>query len=138
MDVKVPRILTDPAQMARSVWEYWVTALKTDGIEGSEDMPDWDEMETEEKESFVEAFRTQIIKHVEGLVESFEFESSLDEAFDSAKPNPLMYTDEHVRKAATALCYICGRVGVSLPGKSCSACYFSHVNPTLMRRPKNA
>lgn len=140
MDTKVPSILTDPSQMARAVWEYWITTLKTDGTEGSEDMPDWDEMGDEEKESFVEAFRTQIVNHVEDFVEAVQFEDSLDEAFDAAKPTPPTYTDKHIREAQTkgdvAFCYICNRVGVSAAGKVCARCYFSHVNPQIMRREK--
>lgn len=140
MDPKVPSILTDPEQMARAVWEYWVTVLKTDGADGAEDMPDWDEVEEEQKETFIEAFRSQIAKHFKDYLEAVEFEHSLDDAFDAAKPTPPMYTDKHIREAQTkgdvAACYICARSGVSQAGKVCSRCYFSHVNPQIMRREK--
>lgn len=142
MDVKVPNILTDPEQMARSIWEYWATAGKTDELEDFE-VPDWDELGDEERNLFVEACRSQVVKHIEAYVEEVQFESSLDDAFDAAKPTPPMYTDKHIRKTAetkgdVALCYICASAGVSQAGRVCSRCYFSHINHIVPRREKRA
>lgn len=139
MNTKIPSILLDSEQMACAVWEYWIAVLKTDEIDDS--FPEWGEVDEEQRRTFIEAFRTQVVKHVRNYAEAVEFETSLDKAFDSVKPTPPMYTDKHLRgetKGSVALCYICAHIGVSRAGRVCSHCYFSHVNHMAPEREKNA
>lgn len=112
-----PDHLLDADQLARNIWEFWVSVCKTDRLVDAEEMPDWDEMDDGLKLCFVEALSTQVVKPLQRYTQDVEFESSLDATFSDIQ--------EGQPKAIP--CYVCARNPVSQPGKVCSTCFRSHI-----------
>lgn len=117
--------------MARAVWEFWVSVLKTDNVIQAEEMPDWDEMEDELQDRFVEAFSSQIVKPLRNYVEALEFDRSFDKAFEEARATlPI--------EERQFMCYICDARPVKRYGKICGVCFDSHVPvPDSYRRVRH-
>ena len=114
--ITAPKQLTDPAHMAKAVWEYWVSVLRTDRVVNSEEMPDWDDVEDEMKYCFIEALTHEVVKPLKVHLENIEFDSSLDDTFaDLAK------------EKRQIPCYVCGSNPVSEGGKVCPICWYSHM-----------
>ena len=121
-----PEHLLDAEKLARQLWDYWVSLMNTDQVEGVEEVPVWDENEDDVKDCFLEAVEYQITKPLQKYEDDREFESSLDEAFTDVRPTPPQYEPEEKQRA----CYICARNPVRDAGGICSICRHSHVKWT--------
>jgi hypothetical protein len=121
----IPADLLDSDDIARQLWEYWVSLMKTDGVIEGDEMPDWDEMEDETLLCFKEAVDHTVSGPLRKFSADLDFETSLDEAFEEARPTPPQY---QAVQAQAVPCYICGRNPVPRNGKVCGNCRHSHLS----------
>lgn len=100
--MRVPEHFTDGEELSKTVWDFWVTIMKTDRVLNSDQFPKWDELDKEWKQRFLEAVTSQIVGPL---------------SLALMKP-----------ENATIPCYTCGDVVVSYPGQLCTRCYYTHIH----------
>lgn len=125
MDLAHPAHLLDAETIARNLWDEWVTLMKTDGLIESDEVPDWNEAEEEQRLCFLDAVAAQVVKPVKDYVDAVEFESSLDDTFNAARPTPPQHYTGPAREYP---CYICARNVVYEYGKICATCHHCHID----------
>lgn len=97
----VPEYLRDGSTLAKAVWEYWTSIMRTDKVIKDEDFPTWDNLDDGMKTTLVETLTMHVVKPIEVAL--------------TAPEN------------AVAACYTCAAVAVSYPGQMCTKCYYELV-----------
>jgi hypothetical protein len=110
----IQEVLLDENQAAAALYTYWISLLRTDKVDGADDVGEWDTIPDDYRIDFIEAVRVTIVDPLRKYVEEVEFEKNLDQAFQNTNvPGPP--------------CYVCGTNTVPSAGQICGPCSYSHL-----------
>lgn len=125
MDTKRPEGLLDAEELAKHLWDWWVTVMKTDAVKDAQDLPEWDDVPQDMRQAFIEACSNQVCYPLQQYVDAVEFEKGVDEEFariekNVPRPTPKMYSGGKSR-VITTKCYVCDSAAAEA-GELCSSC----------------
>jgi hypothetical protein len=110
--LKLPDRLTDPGKIAEEVYGFWVQVMRTDGVEGVEEMPDWTDVPKDVRDRLVESLKNNVSEPILRFAQACESELRAANA---------------LFEKGDSLCYVCGKNDVSDAGRVCGSCYYTHV-----------
>ena len=128
---EIPEILLDAESLAKNIYDYWVSTLRTDLPGEAGGWPSWDDTEDVYKQNFVESVRVGVVDLLKRLKEEMEFESRLDASFSDSEVVPTEVAPTPARYSA---CYSCERQPVHNPGDMCLACLYTHTGVRVGRK----
>jgi len=107
----ISKDLLDEKILAKELYNYWMSLLKTDKAEGVDATMSWDSLDDPFRQDFEEAVRTVIVIDLKDYVQDVEKNGKFED------PN----TPKHFP------CYICSGVAVQYAGGVCNNCAFNHL-----------
>ena len=112
-----PAHLLDHWVLARKVYEYWMSVLRTDNVPEEETIS-WEDMDKVYQEDFAEAIRVHVTELFQGYLDE-----SIREAVDveTSRPDPVQVDPSKW----TSACYSCEKYAVPETGKMCAYCHYA-------------
>lgn len=107
----VQEYLFDPERVAQATFDYWIQLLRTDKVEGADDMVLWKDLAVHFREDLIEAFDAYVSKPLRQFAATRASDAYSSQTV-KVKPIP---------------CYICERRSVPQVGTVCDGCASSHL-----------